>query len=63
MIIFWYLQKNDEDYYVVDDPDYVIIDVPKKDITNNDTNGSNENDDGYNVGIDENDEDDDDDIH
>ena len=48
-----YLQENGEDDYLDDDHDYVFIDVAKKDIVDNDANGSNENDD----------EDDDDDIH
>ena len=43
------------------DTDYVATDVPEKDITDNDTVGSNENDDGYDVGIDDEDEDDDED--
>ena len=61
MIISWYLQKNGEDDYLDDDSDYVVIDVPEKDITDNDTNGSNENDDGCDVGIDDEDEDEDED--
>ena len=40
MIISWYLQKNGEDD-IDDDTDYVDTDVPEKDITDNDTNGSN----------------------
>ena len=60
MIISWYLQKNGEGDKA-DDTDDVSTDVPEKDITNNDTVGSNENDDGYDVGIDDEDEDDDDD--
>ena len=48
MIISWYLQKNGDDGYLNDDPDYVVTDVPKKDIVDND-----ENDDGYDVGIDD----------
>ena len=62
MIISWYLQKNGEDD-VDDDTDYVDTDVPEKDINDNETIGSNENDDGYDVGIDDEDEDDDDAIH
>ena len=58
MIISWYLQKNGEDD-VDDDTDYVDIDVLEKDITDNDTVGSNANDDGYDVGIDDEDEDED----
>ena len=58
MIIALYLQKNREDYYLNDDLDYVVIDVLEKDITDNDANGSNENDDGYDVGIDDEDDDD-----
>ena len=61
MIIFWYLQRNSKDDYIGDDPDYVATDVPEKDITDNDTVGSNENDDGYDVGIHDEDEDDDED--
>ena len=57
MIISWYLQKNGEDD-VADDTDYVVADVPERDITDNDTLGSNENDDGYDVGIDDEDDDD-----
>ena len=53
------MQKNGEDDYVGDDPDYVVIDIPENDITDNDTNGSNENDDGYDVGIGDDDEDED----
>ena len=56
MIIYWYLQKNGEDDYLDDDPDYVVTDVPNKDIADNDANWSNENDDGYDVGIDEDEE-------
>ena len=59
MIISWYLQKNGEGDKV-DDTDYVSTDVPKRDNTNNDTVGSNENDDVY-VGIDEDEEDKDED--
>ena len=62
MIISWYLQKNGEGDEV-DDTDYVSTDVPEKDITNNDAVGSNENDDGYDVGIDDEDGDDDDGSH
>ena len=61
MIISWYLKKNGEDGHLGDDPNHVVIDVPEKDITDNDTNGSNENDDGCDVGIDDDDEDKDDD--
>ena len=57
MIISWYLQKNGEGDEA-DDTDYVAIDVSEKDITDNDTIGSNENDDGYDVGIDDEDDDD-----
>ena len=57
MIISWYLQKNGEGDEV-DDTDYVSTDVPEKDITNNDIVGSNENDDGYDVGIDDEDDED-----
>ena len=57
MIISWYLQKNGEDD-VADDTDYVSTDVLEKDITDNDTVGSNENDDRYDVGIDDEDDDD-----
>ena len=56
MIISWYLKKNAEDYYIGDDPNYVGIDVPEKYIVDNDTNGSNKNDDGYDVGIDDEDD-------
>ena len=63
MIISLYLQKNGEDEYLGDDPDHVVTDVPEKDITDNDTVGSNKNDDGYDVGIDDEDEDDDDGSH
>ena len=56
------MQKNDEDD-VDDDTDYFDTDVPEKDIIDNDTVGSNENDDGYDVGIDDEDEDDDDGSH
>ena len=45
-----------------DDPDYVVTDVPKKYIVDNNENGSNENDDGYDVGIDDEDEDADEDV-
>ena len=62
MIISWYLQKNGEDD-VDDDIDYVDNDVLEKDITDNDTVGSNQNDDGYDVGIDDEDDDDDDGSH
>ena len=51
MIISLYLQKNGEDDYLNDDPDYVVTDVPKKYIVDND-----ENDDGYDVGIDDEDD-------
>ena len=57
MIISLYLHKNGEDS-IVDDTDYIAIDVPARDITDNDTIGSNANDDGYDVGIDDEDEDD-----
>ena len=66
MIVSWYLQKNGEDDYVGDDPDYIVTDVPEKYVTYSDTNRSNENDDGYDVGIEDYDEDvdnDDDGIH
>ena len=56
MIIFCYLRKNGEDDHVGDDPDYDVTDVQDKYIADNYVNGSNENDDGYNVGIDEDDE-------
>ena len=59
MIISWYLHENGEDDYLDDDPDYVFTDVPKKYIADNDANGSNENADGYDVGIDEDDDDED----
>ena len=55
MIISWYLQKNDEDG-VADDTDYIVTDVPARDINDNDTIGSNANDDGYDVGIDDEDD-------
>ena len=54
MIISWYLQKNGEDD-VDDDTDYVDTDVPEKDTVVNDANGSNETDDGCDVGIGEDD--------
>ena len=57
MIIAWYLQKNGEDDYIGDDLDYVVTDVLEKDIDGNETNGSNENDDRYDVGIDDDDDD------
>ena len=64
MIVSWYLHTNGEDDYDIgDDPDYVVTDVPEKYITYSHTNRSNENDDGYDVGIYEDDEDDDDGIH
>ena len=50
MIISWYLQKNGEDNYVGNDLDYVVTDVPEKDIHDNETNGSNENDDDMILG-------------
>ena len=53
------MKENGEDDYLDDDHDYVVIDVPKKDIVGNDAYGSNENDDGYDVGIHENEEDED----
>ena len=56
------MQKNSEGDEA-DDTDYVAIDVPEKYITHNDTIGSNENDDGYDVGIDDEDEDEDDGSH
>ena len=56
----WYLQKNGEGDEV-DDTDYVATHVPEKYITDNDTVGSNKNDDGYDVGIDDEDEDEDED--
>ena len=62
MIISWYLRKNSEDD-VADDTNCIATDVLEKDITDNDTVGSNENDDGYDVGIDDEDEDDDDGSH
>ena len=62
MIISWYLHKNDGDG-IADDTDYVSTDVTEKDITDNHTDGSNENDDGYDVGIDDEDEDEDDGSH
>ena len=55
MVISWYLQENGEDDYLDDDPNYVVTDVPKKYIVDNDANESNENDDGYDVGIDDDD--------
>ena len=58
MIISWYLEKKGEDDYVGDDPHYVVTDVLEKGIVDNDTNGLNENDDGYDVGIDDEDDDD-----
>ena len=51
------MQKNSE-YGIADDTDYIASDVPARDITDNDTIGSNANDDGYDVGIDDEDEDD-----
>ena len=57
MIISWYLQKNGEGDEA-NDTDYGSTDVPEKDITDNDIVGSNENDDGYDVGIDDEDDDD-----
>ena len=56
------MQKNGKDG-LTDDTDYISIDVPTRDIIDNDTIGSNENDDGYDVGIDDEDEDEDDGIH
>ena len=50
-------RKNDEDG-VADDTDCIATDVPARDITGNDTIWSNENDDGYYIGIDDEDEDD-----
>ena len=35
---------------------YVVIDVPEKYIVDNHANGSNKNDDGYDVGIDDEDD-------
>ena len=61
MIISCYLRENGEDDYLDDDRDYVATDVPKKYIVDNVANWSNENDDGYDVGIDEDDEDEDED--
>ena len=61
MIISWYLQKNGEDDYLDDDLGYVVTDVPEKDIDVNNADRSDENDDGYDVGIDEDYEDEDDD--
>ena len=55
MNISWYLQKNGEDG-VADDTDYLATDVPERDIADNDTIGSNANDDGYDVGIDDEDD-------
>ena len=55
-------RKNDEDG-VGDDTNYNAIDVPEKDIADNDIVGSKENDDGYDVGIDDEDEDEDDGSH
>ena len=46
------MQKNGEDDYLDDNPDYVVTNVPEKYIVDNDVNGSDENDDGYYVGID-----------
>jgi len=60
LIISWYLQKNGEGDEA-DDINYVATDVPEKDIIDNDTVRSNENDDGYDVGMDDDDEDDDED--
>ena len=62
MIISWYLQKNGEDG-IDDDTDYIATDVPTRDIIDNDTIGSSANDDGYDVGIDDEDEDEDDGSH
>ena len=62
MIISWYLQKNDEDG-VADDTDYIATDVPARDINDNYTIGSNTNDYWYDVGIDHEDEDEDDGSH
>ena len=61
MIISWYLQENGEHDYLDDDSNCVFTNVPKKDIADNDANGSNENDDGYDVGIYEDEDEDDDD--
>ena len=47
MIISWYLQENGEHDYLDDDSNYVFTNVPKKDIVDNDANGSNKNGDGY----------------
>ena len=55
------MQENGEDDYLYCDLDYVANNAPKNDISHNDANGSNENDDGYDVGIDEDDEDEDED--
>ena len=55
------MRKKGEDDYAGDDPDYVVTDAPEKDIDDNETNGSNENYDGYDVGIDDDDDDGDDD--
>ena len=55
------MQKNGEDDYLDDDLDYVVTDAPKKDIDDNETNGSNENDDGYDTWIEDEDEDEDED--
>ena len=62
MIISWYLQKNGEDG-VANDTNYIASNVPARDITDNVTIGSNANDDGYDVGIDDEDEDEDDGSH
>ena len=63
MIISWYLQKNGKDDYLDDDPNYVVTDALEKDIADNDVNGSNENDGGYDVEIDDEDDNDDDGSH
>ena len=48
-------ENNDEDG-VADDTDYIATDVPARDINDNDRIGSNENDDGYDVGIEDEDD-------
>ena len=55
MIISCYLQKNGEDGCLDDDPYYVVTNVLEKYIVDNDANGSDENDDGCYVGIDDDD--------
>ena len=53
------MQKNGEDNYVDDDPNYVVTDVPENDIDDNETDGSNQNYQGYDVGIHDDHEDED----